>query len=134
MSSDRTPAERRLLLLAPTLRDAQASLALFSRAGIACTSCEGIPALCQAMDEGTAALVLPEEAVLRDDAERLRRTLEKQPVWSVLPVIVIARAGRELPGTAGALRSLGNVSLVERPMRTPTLLSLVDSALRARER
>ena len=134
MSAGRTPAEQRLLLLAPTLRDVQASLALFAKAGIACTSCEGIAALCQAIEEGTAALGLSEEAVLQDDAERLRRALEDQPVWSDLPVIVIARAGTELPGSSRALRSLGNVTLVERPMRTSTLLSLVDSAFRARER
>ncbi|HEY0781087.1 MAG TPA: ATP-binding protein [Thermoanaerobaculia bacterium] len=134
MREDRSPVERRLLLLAPTARDAAASLDVLAHAGVESELCAGIAELCAAIADGAAALVLPEEAVLKGDANRLRLTLESQPVWSDLPVIVIVRSGTESPPVAQVLRSLGNVSLVERPMRISTLLSLVTTAFRARER
>jgi hypothetical protein len=48
--------------------------------------------------------------------------------------MVLSRSGRESTALAGLVERLGNVSVVERPLRTSTLLSLVRVSLRARER
>jgi signal transduction histidine kinase len=134
MSSERGAAERRVLLLAPTARDAQASCKIFASAKIECDLCGGLDHLCAEIAAGAGAVILPEETVLADSAERLRGALCQQPAWSDLPVIVLSSTGAESPGVAKALGTLGNVSLIERPARVSTLLSLVSTALRARER
>jgi len=134
VSQERGPAEGRVLLLAPTARDAQASRSVLSGAGIECTLCMGLDHLCAEIAAGAAAIIVPEEVVLADSGEQLHEALQKQPVWSDLPVIVLARIGVESPGVAKALSTLGNVSLIERPARISTLVSLVATALRARDR
>jgi two-component system CheB/CheR fusion protein len=134
MSHERGPAEGRVLLLAPTARDAQASRSVLSGAGIECTLCTGLDHLCAEIAVGAAAIIVPEEVVLADSGEQLYRALRQQPAWSDLPVIVLSRIGSESPGVAKALSTLGNVSLIERPARISTLVSLVATALRARDR
>jgi signal transduction histidine kinase len=60
-----------------------------------------------------------------------------QPTWSDFPLIVLTSAGTSVsvPSTKlSSLRFLGNVTLVERPIRSESLLSAVETALRARLR
>ena len=123
----------RALLLPPTARDAKALSSLLGANGIACAVFPSLPALCASVEEGTGLLVVSEEAVT-PDLPVLAACLRAQPVWSDLPVIVLARSGAESPSLARAVASLGNVSVLERPVRVTTLLSVVRSALRGRER
>src|SRR5690349_16829168 len=69
-----------------------------------------------------------------DASDLLAQRIRNQPVWSDLPVVVLSRSGAESPAVEKALATLGNVSLIERPMRVSTLISVVRAALRARER
>lgn len=133
MTQDRTPAELRVLLLAPTVRDGQVSRQILASEGIQCEVCKGLKDLQAEMAAGAAVIVLPEEVVLADTAATLRQSLRLQPAWSDLPVIVLSRAGTQSPAADRALFTLGNVSLVERPSRVSTLVSQIRSALRARE-
>jgi signal transduction histidine kinase/CheY-like chemotaxis protein len=134
-SACRTAQELRVLLLAPTARDGQASRRLLEAAGIRCEVFPDMDRLCAALDGGAAAVVVPEEVVLADDGRLLAGVVARQPVWSDLPVIVLTRAGAaESPAVETALATLGNVSLIERPLRVSTLLSVLRTALRARER
>ena len=64
----------------------------------------------------------------------LREILAKQPPWSDLPVLVLTRPGADSASLDEAVRTLGNVTLLERPVRSATLLSAVRTAIRARER
>lgn len=133
MARERGPGENRVLLLAPTSKDAQASHAILSRAGLDCAVCGGLEALCEEIPAGAGVVVMPEEVVLADADGMLQDTLRRQPVWSDLPVIVLSRAGVQSPAVDKALATLGNVSVIERPVRISTLVSLVRSGLRARE-
>ena len=134
MPAERPQPDLRVLLLAPTSRDGEATRALLAAAGMACTVCPSLDHLCADALGGAAAVIVPEEVVLSDESDRLAQQLGRQPVWSDLPVIVLSRAGLESPAVERAMASLGNVSLIERPMRVSTLLSVVRAALRARER
>jgi signal transduction histidine kinase len=134
MAIDRAGSEGQVVLLAPTERDAQACRMILDGAGIGCTFCRDLADLCGRVRAGAAAVIVPEEVVLADTAGNLVRAVRNQPVWSDLPVIVLSRAGAESPAAAKAMDVLGNVSLIERPVRVNTLLSVVRSALRARER
>ena len=51
-----------------------------------------------------------------------------------VPLIVLCCCGPEALEIEPVLGALGNVSLIERPVRIPTMLSVVRAALRARER
>ena len=130
----RADSDQRVLLLAPTARDGEATRGILAAAGIACVVCPSLDDLCAAAAAGAAILVLPEEVVLADDSDRLARRLREQPVWSDVPVILLTRSGVESAAVERAMATLGNVSLLERPMRTSTFLSVVRAALRARER
>jgi signal transduction histidine kinase len=63
--------------------------------------------------------------------------LSLQPRWSDFPIIVLTGSGLSTATTELAVRSrapLGNVTLLERPLRPVTLISTVRSALLARRR
>lgn len=133
MNRERSSAELRVLLLTPTARDAQVSLQILTSVGIPCEVCKGLENLRAELEIGAAALVLPEEVVVADSAATLQESFRLQPAWSDLPVIVLVRAGMQSPAVERALSTLGNVSLLERPLRVSTLVSHIRSALRARE-
>jgi signal transduction histidine kinase len=80
--------------------------------------------------------ILAEEALSASAIEDWTRFLREQPRWSDFPLILLTTADGD-PNPKQHLqlqRCLGNVTLLERPVRTETLLSAVRSALRARNR
>ena len=134
MAAERPDSDLRVLLLAPTSRDGEATRRVLAASGIGCMVCLSLDHLCGEAVAGAAAVIVPEEVVLSGESDRLADHLRQQPVWSDLPVIVLSRSGAESPAVERAVATLGNVSLIERPMRVSTLLSVVRAALRARER
>ncbi len=125
--------ERRVLVLPTTGADAQAMGKLFAASQIEFAICNDMPQLCTMHRDGAGGLIISEEALLADAAELLT-CVAAQPVWSDLPIIVLSRSGRETGALANVIGNLGNVSVIERPIRTSTLISLVRSILRARDR
>jgi signal transduction histidine kinase/ActR/RegA family two-component response regulator len=123
----------RVVVLPLTRADGQAVARLLHSAQIASTICADMGELCGALPGGGDSLIITEEAVVAN-AERLLGCLSGQPMWSELPVIVLSKAGLESAALAELLPRLGNVSVIERPVRMSTLLSLVRSSLRARQR
>ena len=127
-------AESRVLILAPIGRDAPLAAKMLDRIGILNEACKDADALCRAAAHGAGCLLIAEEALSPRARQQLRDLLERQPAWSDLPVMVLTRHGADSATVAGALEHLGNVTLLERPVRLATLLSAVRVALRARER
>src|SRR5687768_13542078 len=84
-------AESRVLLLAPTERDAQASRSVLGAAGIPCVRCDRLDVLCEQIALGAGVVIVPEEILLADTGGRLSRAIAAQPVWSDLPLIVLTR-------------------------------------------
>jgi len=132
-SVDPEVTQRRVLVLPSTGADGLAMGRLFEAHRISFAICRSAPHLFQVQREGAGALIVAEEVILADPAQLLR-CIQEQPVWSDLPVIVLSRSGRESTALSRMVLYLGNVSVVERPVRTSTLLSLVRSSLRARDR
>ena len=127
--------EQRLLVLAPTGKDA-ALTAVHPRAGrcrVHLLRGSGRRSATQ-LEAGAGAVLLPEEAVALDRSSRLVNWLASQPPWSDLPVLVLARPGADSAAVAQAMDLLGNVTVLERPMRVAALVSAVRTALRARQR
>jgi signal transduction histidine kinase len=129
--------DERVLILAPTGRDAELACKILQQAGMCCQACATIEELCRRIEEGGSAGIVAKEALSPPAARALVEILGDQAPWSDFPLIVltggvsIAPAGIRLLET---IRPLGNVTLIERPVRIMTLVSSVRGALAARRR
>ena len=128
------PRDRRLLFLAATSRDAATTDAMLSPLGIGVEICRSFDELIRELTAGAGAILLPEEALSPAHTAALRAVLAAQPPWSDLPVLVLTRPGADSAESNEAVQQLGNVTLLERPVRLATLLTAVRTALRARAR
>ncbi len=126
--------ERRVLLAAPTRRDAEITCSLLNKAGVACTVCAGLSELARQAEAGAGAILLTEEAMTAPGINHLLGALAKQPAWSDLPIVLLLRGGVLSPAASKVLRSLRNVTLLERPAATRSVVSAVGAAIRGRER
>ena len=126
-------AEGRVLMLVPTPKDAALTRSMLDRAHVPCVVCTHIAQLCERLQEGAAAILLPEEATTFGGFE-LTRWLAQQPAWSDLPVLILARPGADSSVVAQAMDNLGNVTVLERPTRVAAPISAIRTALRARQR
>ncbi|MBI2824928.1 MAG: PAS domain S-box protein [Planctomycetia bacterium] len=126
--------EQRVVVLAPTSKDGALTASILHHAGLACVSCITLEQVCEQLDVGAAAVLLAEELVIQDRNDCLAEWLGRQPQWSDLPVLVIARTGADSAAVAQAMDLLGNVTVLERPTRVAALVSAIRTALRARQR
>jgi signal transduction histidine kinase len=125
---------RRVAILTPTGKDASLTSAIFGEASIDLIVCPDVTCVERAIEEGAGVLLIAEEAIANDSFFALVATLSHQPPWSDLPVLLLTRYGADSSTVATALQALGNVTLLERPVRPATLISAVRAALKARER
>ncbi|WP_245549318.1 hybrid sensor histidine kinase/response regulator [Noviherbaspirillum massiliense] len=86
------------------------------------------------LDKGAGAILAAEEALPVSASAPLTEFITAQPTWSDLPILLLTRSGGDTPWIKGAYEHLGNVTLLERPIRVPTLISAVRAALRARSK
>jgi signal transduction histidine kinase/CheY-like chemotaxis protein len=132
--SAREEIERRVVILAPTGRDATLTGELLAQERFVCVIARGMSELVVLLNDGAGTLIVAEEAIANDNLALLAREVVSQPVWSDLPVLVLTRQGADSPIAVRALQTLGNVTLVERPTRVSALVSAVRTALRGRAR
>jgi signal transduction histidine kinase len=123
-----------MLLLALTNRDAKTSREVLQKAGIHVEVCDSFDAVLDELARGAAAIAIAEERMSAADSARLAAVLRAQPPWSDLPVLLLTRWGADSETAGNAVRTLGNVTLLERPVRITTLVSAFRTALRARQR
>ena len=129
-----TELERRVLVYAPTNKDSALTCKVLGEKGITCLSCASVGQLIREMEQGVGAVILAEEAFVREDVRPIIEAVHAQPPWSDLPIILITRQGADSPMIAEAVKSLGNAILLERPTRVNSLLNAAQSALRAQRR
>jgi len=125
--------EQRLLVLAPVGRDAQLVEGIMRDQDIPCLACPNVEDLMVEVERGVAALLVAEEA-LADEDGRFSLIISRQPPWSDLPVLLLTRPGADSAAADRAVCTLGNVTLLERPVRIAALTSAARAALRARQR
>lgn len=126
--------EERILICSPFGKDAELAGTALSRAGLHCEQCPSLASLLSCLNEGVGALLTVEEALNSDWLEALQAFVANQPSWSDVPILVLTKPGDSLRWTQHAYDVLGNLTLLERPLRAPTLISAVRSALRGRRR
>ncbi|HLK53337.1 MAG TPA: hybrid sensor histidine kinase/response regulator, partial [Candidatus Angelobacter sp.] len=126
-----------MLVIATTGRDAILICNVLGRVGISCRKCDSWEDLFAQIDLGAGSVIVAEEALTPGALENFSQILKRQPPWSDFPLLLLTSAGAVSATTLrrGDMREpLGNVQLLERPARPETLISAVQSALRARRR
>src|ERR1051325_3755407 len=125
----------RVLIHAPYGRDATVIADVLRHASITGEVCLTIDDLCHELRAESGAVMIADEALPPKRVEQMSLVLRDQEEWSDLPVLVLTGSGEATASTrfrATLLAPLGNVSLLERPLRKETAVSSVETALRVR--
>ena len=131
------PRDDTILIFAPTGRDPELIARMLAGLQLTPRALPSIGELCAEIGSGAGIVILAEEALTPESALRLVETIEAQPSWSDIPVLLLTTAvaiARTSQPVLEALRQRANVTLLERPVHPLTLISAVQSALRARRR
>jgi PAS domain S-box-containing protein len=134
---DDTTLRSRVLVLAPVGRDAVLTETLLRQADIDGHICANLGELQSCLTQGAGAAVVTEEALTGQDLSELIGWIAQQPSWSDFPFILLLEPGVSAESNGqerDALQQSGNLTLLERPVGTATLVSAVRAALRARAR
>lgn len=123
-----------MLVLAPTRADAALSKTILTDALLSCHVCGDLSELLEEWSVGAGAMLMTDEALSAQDTRRFVRLIEEQPVWSDLPIILLSASGADSDTAVWAMEQLGNVTVLERPVRVTTLVSALQTAIRARRR
>ena len=102
-----------------------------------CHIANDVQEMCDFIREGAGAAIVAEEAFLKSSIQPMLEVLHDQPKWSDFPVILLTISGRvtaESERLRKLRRPLGNIFLLERPIRPETLISTLEIALRGRQR
>ncbi len=132
--ADVVASERQVLVLAPIGKDSTLLCAMLDHVGIPSRCCKDIRTLCAEIDEGVDAVVVSEEALISSDVSLLVGSIAAQGPWSDLPILILTAYGASSPTVTRAVETLGNVTLLERPLQRATLISAVRAAKRASAR
>jgi signal transduction histidine kinase len=127
----------RVLVVTPTGRDSLLICNLLSSNGIQCVNSPTTEMARIGMTMGASAVILADEVLTLSDIAEWTAQIAKQPSWSDFPLIILTVAGQVDHESQRKLllrKPLGNLVLLERPVRPETLVSTVQAALRSRRR
>jgi signal transduction histidine kinase/CheY-like chemotaxis protein len=124
-----------VLIWTPRGRDAALTAQLLERDGLGSHVCSDIDALCLAIESGAGAALLSEDVLTPAAFGRLTALLSDQPPWSDFPMLVFSASDMpRIRGVQDALRALGNVTFLDRPVHIRSMLAAVHAAVRGRRR
>ncbi|MCU1311968.1 MAG: histidine kinase [Candidatus Angelobacter sp.] len=135
--SNLTADDLRVLVVAPSGRDAELICRVLRNAEITCEACSDVQEAVAQLAHPTGAMILAEEALNPALVQSFKELTCKQPAWSDFPLVLLTFPGMVSLSThkRSELREpLGNILLLERPIRPETLISTVKIALRTRMR
>lgn len=127
------------MVLAPSARDGEMAVALLQEARLKASLCSSLRELSeQTMSGGAGALLIAQEALTIDETPLLIDVLNHQPQWSDIPTVLLTGSGSGAALEAETLDLFGpnggNITLLERPFSTLTLVRALRAALRSRRR
>jgi signal transduction histidine kinase len=126
-----------VLVMAPTGADAANISAVLLRAGMTARICNSATELRLGIAGDCGAILLTEEAFTPELNQTLTEVFTAQPPWSDIPVVLISSVGISNTGALVAAKLRGprrTVTLLERPLRSVTLLATLHTVLAARHR
>lgn len=124
----------RVLILAPTQRDASITGQILEREKIPFFICPSMQAVCSEMEKGAGAAIITEESILADVNNLIQDTINKQPAWSDFPLLVLTRAGEPSLEARKKTNTIPHITLIRRPVQVAELISTIRSCLRDRAR
>jgi signal transduction histidine kinase/CheY-like chemotaxis protein len=126
-------AQPAIQIFATGQRDQRALGRILTRSSIPFETVADFDGFLQRIRAGCGPVVTTTGAVGRR-VKALRETLDVQPEWSDVPIILVTRQGRTPAARLEALLERGNVTLLRRPVQATTLVTVVRSALADRRR
>lgn len=126
--------EHRILIYTPTGKDGKLVSRVLEHSNLECHVCLNFNEIVIELGRGAGGIIVADEALTTDVIRALTQYLKQQQAWSDLPVLVLSRRGFDSPNMRDIYLKLGNVTLLERPVQSVTLVSAANSALRARKR
>jgi len=129
--------ELRVLVVTPTGRDGALISNLLLSSGISCIVSSTAEMALVEFSSGAGALILAEEALTLPAIGLWAERIAEQPSWSDFPLILLTASGEVNEESRRRIRvrePLGNLMLLERPVRPETFVSTVQAALRGRGR
>ena len=124
--------EERVLVLAPLGRDAVLLCQMLESAGFVSEHCNDAADLQRKLGEGAGMVLLTEEALTPKTTRLLNEVRIGQPAWSDLSMLLLVSA--DWQGLNSSFVQDGNVTVLERPTRVPTLITVTRFLLQARQR
>ncbi|OZI62840.1 hybrid sensor histidine kinase/response regulator [Bordetella genomosp. 11] len=124
-----------VLILAPQGEDSQVIRSTLANAGEQFVACEDAPQLLRALQRGAGCAIVAGESLTGSALDGLAQWVGRQDPWSDFPFLVIEPA--RAPGAAAGpdtYEPLGNLILLQRPLREDVMRSAIATALRARGR
>jgi signal transduction histidine kinase len=125
------------VVVAPLGRDGDLICTQLTRSGFVADCLKDSAAAIRHAREGVGAVIVTDEALDSGSLQQWHHFVERQPGWSDLPFILLTSGSNE-PRYAGlsvgAREALGNVTILDRPVRIEMLVSAANSCLRARRR
>ncbi|WP_373653413.1 ATP-binding protein [Schlesneria sp. DSM 10557] len=134
MTTGELDSEERVLFLPPTRRDRDVTCDLLSKSGMQPFPCTDMIHLAEEVRRGAGAVLLTEKVLTQLGINAFLTTLKQQQTWSDLPVVLMLYQGTPSPAANKFVGQLTNVTLIELPASTSTVVSSVQAALRARRR
>ncbi len=124
--------ENRVLIYAPSGQDAVLASKMLTLAQVENLVTLTAAALSEQLLLGAGAVLTVEEALSNGGLKAIGEYVQSQPRWSDLPVVLLTNRGPDSLSVREAIGVLGNATLLERPVRTLTLITSLQSVLRAR--
>lgn len=84
--------------------------------------------------QGVGAFLMEEQGLTEAAIEKLEGFWERQPPWSDLPVILLVKRGDSAGPGRLLSQQIRNLTMVERPVTSAALISVLQMALQARQR
>jgi signal transduction histidine kinase len=126
-----------VLIFAPTGQDAKLIQETLRVSEISAACYQTAGQICERLKSDAGAILLAEEALTEDAIVALNQCFANQEAWSDIPVVLMTSTGETTLSSLRVMKTFssnGNVTLIERPFRRITLVSMLQVALRSRKR
>jgi signal transduction histidine kinase len=126
----------RVLILTRGGRDGELTREILAETGIVAEIVADIPELCAAIRDGAGAALLSEERLQPAAVRALVELLSEQPPWSDFPMVIFGATltGERSSDAMQLVAALGNVTVLDRPVRVRSVVAATHAALRSRRR
>ena len=125
----------KVVVVTPNEADRAAAASIFANQGLEVVACSALGELAPLATADLGCVVLVEEALAQAEMEAFRESLEAQPPWSDLPILLIAARDSSVSAVVeGFFPESGNVTVLQRPLHPVSLISAINVALRSRQR